>query len=110
MKPDMTEISLPDSGKSSISVIDALHLKHPDPCSPPDFALPSFTTLPSLEEVEVTSARVQSVAHHLQGGASPGGCDASHWRDILLCYGASSARLHDTVASFCHWLCNSVIP
>jgi len=69
MKPsDMTEISLPDSGKSSISVIDALNFKHPDPCIPPDFALPSFTTLPSLEKAEVTSAHVQSVTHHLQGG------------------------------------------
>jgi len=74
MKPsDMTEVSLPDSGKSSISVIDALHLKHPDPCVPPDFALPSFTTLPSLEEAEVTSVHIRSVTHHLQGGAGPGG-------------------------------------
>jgi len=43
----MTEISLLDSGKSSISVIGALHLKHPDPCIPSDFASPFFTTLPT---------------------------------------------------------------
>jgi len=77
---------------------------------PPDSALPSFTTLPSLEEVEVTSAYVQSVAHHLQGRAGPGGCDASHWHDILLHCGISSACLCDTVASLCCWLCNSVVP
>jgi len=107
---DMTEISLPDSGKTSISVIDALHLKHPNPCIPPDFALLSFTTLPSLEEAEVTSAHVQSVAHHLLGGAGPGVCDASHLCDMLLRYGASSVRLHDTVASLCHRLCKSIVP
>ena len=51
----------------------------------------------------------QSVAHHLQGGAGPGGCDAFHWCDRLLRYGASSARLRDTVAGLCRWLCNSIV-
>ena len=52
--------------------------------------------LPYLEDVEVTGSHVQSMAHQLQGGAGPGGCDATHWRDILLRYGASSASLRDT--------------
>ena len=55
--------------------------------------------LPYLEDVEVAGSHVRFMAHHLQDGAGPGGCDASHWRDILLRYGASSASLHDTVAA-----------
>ena len=46
----------------------------------------------------------------MQGGAGPGGCDASHWRDVLLRFGSSSARLHDTIAAVCHRLCNTITP
>ena len=66
--------------------------------------------LPYLEDVEVTGSHVQSMAHQLQGGAGPGGCDASHWRDILLRYGASSASLCDTIAALCRRLCNTITP
>jgi len=77
---------------------------------PNDFAVPSLDNLPCLEDSEITSAHIQSVAHQLQGGAGPGGCDSSHWRDILLRYGASSARLRDSIAALCRCLCNSVVP
>ena len=81
-----------------------------EPRLPKDCAIPSFDTLPCLEESEITSAHIQSVAHQLQGGAGPGGCDFFHWRDILLRYGASSARLHDSVAALCRHICNSIVP
>ena len=63
-----------------------------------------------MEDSEITSAHIQSVAHQLQGGAGPGGCDSSHWRDILLCYGASSAHLRDSVAALCRRICNPIVP
>ena len=40
----------------------------------------------------------------------PGGCDASHWRDILLRYGSSSVQLCGSVAAVCRQLCNSLTP
>ena len=53
---------------------------------------------------------VRSVARRIQGGAGPGGCDASHWRDILLRHGSSSVQLCDSVAAVCCRLCNSLTP
>jgi len=93
-----------------MTVFDVLHTKHPEPRIPKDFPLPSFDTLPCLEDSEITSAHIQSVAHQFQGGTGPGGCDSSHWRDILLRYGASSARLRDSVATLCCRICNSIVP
>ena len=66
--------------------------------------------LPFLEDSEITGSHILSVAHQLQGGAGPGGCDASHWRDVLLRYGSSSGRLRDSVAELCRHLCNSIVP
>ena len=60
-----------------------------------------------LEDVEITGAHIYCL-YQLQGGASSGGCDASHWRDILLQYGATSASLRDTVAALCRRLCNPI--
>ena len=66
--------------------------------------------LPFLEDSEITGSHILSVAHQLQGGAGPGGCDASHWRDVLLHYGTSSAHLRDSVPALCRRLCNSIVP
>ena len=97
-------------GGTSMTVVDPLGLKRPDPCVPPDWAMPSMDNLPFLEDSEITGSHILSVAHQLQGGAGPGGCDASHWRDVLLRYGSSSARLRDSVAGLCRRLCNSIVP
>ena len=91
-------------------MLDVLRLKHPDPSIPATSILPSLDNLPYLEDVEITGTPIQSVTCQLQGGASPGGCDASHWRDILLQLGGSSARLCDTVAAACHQICNTITP
>ena len=107
---DSVEYNHPQLGVISKTVLDVLRLKHPDPSIPPASILPSFDNLPYLEDVEVTGAHIQSVACHLQGGAGPGGCDASHWRDVLLRFGSSSARLRDTVAAVCRRLCNTITP
>ena len=42
--------------------------------------------------------------------SGPGGCDACHWQDALLCYGAHSTRLHDAVAALTWRLANSFTP
>ena len=107
---DSVEYNHPQLGVISKTVLDVLHLKHPDPGIPPASILPSFDNLPYLEDVEITGAHIQSVACHLQGGAGPGGCDVSHWRDVLLRFGSSSARLRDTVAAVCRRLCNTITP
>ena len=80
-------------GGTSMTVFDALVLKHPDPCVTPDYALPSLDNLPFLEDSEITGSHILSVAHRLQAGAGPGGCDASYWWNVLLRYGSSSAHL-----------------
>ena len=97
-------------GGTSMTVLEALNLKHPDPCTPPDWVLPSMDKLPFLEDSEITGSHILTIAHQLQGGAGPGGCDASHWRDVLLRYGTSSTRLRDSVAGLCRHLCNSIVP
>ena len=65
---------------------------------------------PLFEDSEITWSLILSTAHQLQGGAGPSGCDASHWRDILLRYGFSSTHLHDSVTGLCRCLCNSIVP
>ena len=107
---DSVDYSHCQLGTLSGTVLDVLRSKHPEPCSPPISILPSMDDLPLFEDVEIAGSHMQSVAHQLQGGAGPSGCDASHWRDILLRYGASSALLRDTVAAVCRRLCNTTTP
>ena len=92
------------------SVWDVLCQKHPDPKIPLKSALLSCDDLPSLEDVEVTGGQVLYVARLIRGGAGPGGCDAIHWQDVLLRYGAHSERLREAVAALCRSLANSIVP
>ena len=93
-----------------MTVLDAMGLKHLDPCAPPNWILPAMGNLLLSEDSEITRSHILSIAHQLQGGAGPGGCDASHWIDIWLRYGSSSTHLHDSVAGLCRHLCNSIVP
>ena len=90
-------------------MLEASGLKYRDPCTPPDGILPSKDNLLLFEESEITGSHILSMAHQLQGGDEPDGCNVLHWREILLRYGTSSTRLCDTVAGLCHCLCNSIV-
>ena len=93
-----------------LSVHEVLNRKHPDPQVPPKSAFLSWYELPKLEDVEVSSGQIMHVAQSIQGGADPGGCDANHWQDSLLCHGAHSSRLRESVACLCRRLANSIVP
>ena len=95
---------------SKLSVWEILHQKHPDPRLPSRSALLSCDNLPSFEEVEISSCHIMHVARLMQGEAGPGGCDAVHWQDSLVRYGAHSERFHQSVTSLCHRLANSIVP
>ena len=75
-----------------VSVLEILE-KHPDPTIPPPSSLLQCDSLPLLEDVEITGNLIQRTAALIQGSAGPGGCDAAHWQDVLLRYGAHSGRL-----------------
>ena len=97
-------------GWTSMTVLEVLDLKHPDPCAPPDWILPTMDNLPLLKDSEITGSHILSIAHQLQVGAGLGGCDASLWRDSLLRYGSSSTRLRDSFSGLCCRFCNSIVP
>ena len=63
-----------------------------------------------MEDSEITGSHILTIAYQLQGGAGPGGCNGSHWRDVLLRYGTSSTRLRYSFAGLSHHLCNSIVP
>ena len=67
-------------------------------------------TLPLLDDVKIIGSHILFVAHHVQGGAGLGGCDAGHWRDVQLRFGAHISRLHDAVATLARRLLNGIVP
>ena len=52
-------------GMVSKTVLDVLHLKHPDPSIPPASILLSLDYLPYLEDFEITGTHIQSVVCQL---------------------------------------------
>ena len=93
------------SGGQNEKVTDILSKKHPNFLMPPKSFLIDCTELPDLEAVEITGNIVQRIACMIQGSAGPGDCDATHWQVSLLCYGAHSASLCESVTSLAtHWL------
>ena len=106
----MVEVKSLNGPVQKLSVLNVLSQKHPDPVIPPQSALVVCPELPKIEEVECTGSHVLRVAHMIQGGAGPGGCDASHWQDTLMRYGAHSERLRESVATLVRRLANSIVP
>ena len=93
--------------ENSITVIDALKLKHPALHPPHSSTLLKPTHLPALEDLDITGSHVGVIAHKIQGSAGPGSCDSSHWQDALLRFGRDSERLRDAVAELTRHLTNS---
>ena len=106
----MVECLNKDGASYQKSVWEMLTSKHPEPQVPHTSSLLHCESLPKFEEVEINSGHLLRTARMIQGGAGPGGCDSSHWQDALLSFGAHSTRLHDSVASLCRRLANSIVP
>ena len=94
---------------SGTAVLDVLRQKHPSARPPKASSLVPCDVLPLFENVEITGSHLLFVTHRIQGGAGPGGCDADHWRDMLLQFGAYSSRLRDAVAALARRLLNSIV-
>ena len=93
-----------------LPVIKILHKKHPNPTIPPSSVLLKCDSLPLLEDAEITGNLIQRTATLIQGSTGPGGCDASHWQDVLLQYGAHSERLREQVAALTRRFANTIVP
>ena len=92
------------------TLLDVLCWKHPDPHPPVPATFLHCDVLPQLEEVEITGCHVLLSVRQIQGGVGPGGCDACHWQDVLLRYGAHSSHLRDAVAALSRRLVNTLLP
>ena len=99
LKPDDFVKRRSDDMSPPLSVVDALKLKHP-PRLPFCSSLLLDSTLPPLEDIDITGAHIAQVAHRIQGSGGPGGSDSSHWKDSLLHFGSHSARCRDALAYF----------
>ena len=65
--------------------------------------------LPMFEDIEITGSHLLFCPSH-PGGAGTGGCDAGHWRDVLLRFGTYNSQLCDAVAALARRLLNSIVP
>ena len=95
-----------NSGKC---VLDVLREKHPPPVLASQDAFASFSDLPLLVDVDVTSSHVEQVACHLRGSDGPGGADSYHWQCILLQYGAHNSQLREAIADLVMHLANGIV-
>uniref|UniRef100_A0A1X7SXQ2 Reverse transcriptase domain-containing protein n=1 Tax=Amphimedon queenslandica TaxID=400682 RepID=A0A1X7SXQ2_AMPQE len=103
-------VQLQSNGQTSpIKVVDALKLKHPEAQLPCSSTLLLDTELPPFEDIDITGSHVATAAHRIQGSGGPGGCESSHWKDVLLRYGPHSSRCRDAVASLVSLLSNSIV-
>ena len=93
-----------------LQVWEVLRNKHPNPSIPSNDPLIENEVLPEFEDVEICRSHVLKVVRQIQGGTGPGGCDAIHWQDALLPYGAHSGRLRESVATLCRRLANTIVP
>ena len=93
----------------SVPVIDALRVKHPSSHPPHSSTLlPPPSPLPLFEDLDVTGTHIALIACRIQESAGPGGCDSSHWQNILLRYSPHSRRLCDSVVSLTRSLANTI--
>ena len=82
-----------DGQEKSVSIPESLKMKHPSPMLPHSSSLLAPDHLPEFEDLDITGGHIHQVAHRIQSGARPGGCDSAHWQDAVLHYGSGSYRL-----------------
>ena len=109
LSPDNVIIVDVDGVAQSMSIVNALKLKHPTSHPPHSSTLLNPSQLPLLEDVEVMDGHIGLTAHRIQGSAGPGGCDSTHCQDILLRFGPRSQRLRDSIADLTHHLANTLV-
>ena len=93
-----------------VTVVTALHQKHPKPQNPFRSSLVNFTELAFLGDLDITSNHILHIAGRIQGNAGPGRVDASHWQDPLTRYGVHSEQLRCAVTVLTCWLANTITP
>lgn len=105
-------ILMPDDidEKTGDSVENVLRSKHPEARIPKATDLPSFTNLPDLVELDITTDHVSTVASRLSGSAGLGGVDSITLQQWLLKFGKASAELRKAVAEMTDWLANHSPP
>lgn len=80
---DTMDVMNSEGVTQKVSVL-SLSDKHPDTVILSRSALVECDDLPILESVEITGNIIQKSGSAIQGSAGPGGCDANHWKDVLL--------------------------
>ena len=109
LKPtDRVTVKSDNHELKSVTVIDALKMKHPDPKPPHSSTLLVTEELPQFEDLQITGAHINVIAHRIKGSAGPGGCHSSHWQDALLRFGSLSQKLRDIVANLSSMIANSL--
>ncbi|KAL5477586.1 hypothetical protein EMCRGX_G024400 [Ephydatia muelleri] len=83
--------------------------KHPEPSQSYPQAFLLSTHLPTLTDLDITSAHIATAANRIKGSAGPGGSTATHWQAFLLHNGTHSAKLRDTVAVLARCLSNTIV-
>ena len=72
-------------------VMEVLHTKQPDACSPTTSSLDTYPERPpELLPVDITNGMVTEVVGRISGGAGPGGTDSVSLQHWILRFGAAS--------------------
>jgi len=102
------ELLMPDDivDGLGITVLDILCQKHFSAQPTDAYSQVPCATLSLFEDVEITGSHLLFVTHCTQEGAGPGGCNAGHWRDVLLHFGAHSSRLRDPYMQIIKFNCS----
>ena len=94
--------------KTGKPVAEVLESKHPVPMDTKSEDLQGFETVPEMLDIEITEETVFAVAKTMQGGAGPGGTDATAWQNWMLRYGGASTQLRQCIGDLATWMSNGI--
>ena len=98
------------NGPLGMSLYDVLQEKHLVQRIVEPSAFLDCGVLPPLEQVDITTAHIETVARHLFGSAGPSGTCSEQWRNFPLRCGTASARLREAIAASTRRHANEVVP